>query len=483
MKYFIDHLHVLFFFVICLTASPHYALAQDKISISDVLISSATHYPEIQSALTDLDQKQGLITESLGAFDASIEGEYYNRFNGFYDGTVASTNLVKPFQDYGAKLSLGYRKSDGDFPVYEDVYFTNDGGEVNASLSLSLLRNRDIDPKRFKLNENQIKLDRARIDLLDKQLNIQSNAYKAYLEWLATGKEYKVYQELLNIAEKREKGLKRRVSRGDLAKIFITENKQFILQRREAMIDAKRKFDNAGNKLSLFLRDEDGLMLDITHNQLPKKFPVSKNLNITEMENNIDDIIQSTPTVQRMDTIQAEAQNQIKLGENDVLPAIDLTLKAADDFGNGRADFGSGGLTREEAESSVRMSISIPLQKRFGQGKIAQGKALEQKVGFEKNLMIDKLEINFRNLMNNLKVAKNMLSITSQEINVTAEMEKAERIRFENGQSDFFLVNIRETNRAKAKINNIKADKYLSSVYSDYLVMSINLNELQLATE
>lgn len=467
-----NHLKFLMAFIGLFSVSLH-AFAQNTITVDDVLASSAAHYPEIKAALETIEEREGGIVKSLGAFDASVDSDYYNRVAGFYDGQYLDTKIIKPFQDYGAKATFGYRYSEGDYPVYEDYFFTNEGGEINASISLSLLRNRDIDPARFRLNNSEIQLDRAYIDLLEKQLDIQNRAYDAYLDWLAAGKELAVYQELLSIATKRQKALKTKVSKGDIAEIMLTENQQFILQRRETLLEAERKFNNAINKLGLFLRDDTGTMLETDYTQLPATFPISPNLDVNILEERIEGIMLSVPNVRRLEAVKAEADNQIALGENNVLPAFDLTFGAADDFGD---RFNS----REDPEATVRVSVSVPLQKRYGAGDIQQGEAKKQRADYDKNLMLDQLKINFRNILNNIQAGQEIVGVTEQEIDVTQKMERAEITRFENGQSDFFLVNIREVNKTNARINNIKALKYLSSVYADYLAMSLDLDELKI---
>lgn len=446
---------------------------KDKITLERVLEYSADHFPDIKIALARIAEQEGDVLESLGAFDASVESSYYRRLNGFYSGRISDTKIVKPLREFGARASVGYRNSDGDFPVYEDYFFTNDSGELNASLSLSLLRNRDIDPERFSLAQNEIALDKAYIDLLETRINVQMQAYKSYLDWLALGKQYKVYQSLLQIAIDRQDALKERARRGDIPQIAITENRQFILQRQETLLEAQRKFENAGNKLSMFVGmeysdDVFGL------SAMPKKFPIPEKFNAKDMNQSIAGIIQRTPSIQKLGVDAQMADNQVTLGENNILPAVDLEVNAADDLGRDTR-------SRDPFESTARLSVSIPLQTRFGQGRINKGQALKKQIENKRQLELQKLRINFENILNNYQTAHKILGVTEEEIEVTQKMEVAERSMFDNGQSDFFLVNIREVNKANAQINNIGASKYKASVYADFLAMSLNLDGLKLA--
>lgn len=464
--------HLVFLVLVCACAlyRPSIAISQ-TIELEDVLKSSALNFPKIQEALAKIDETEGKITASLGAFDSTVEGSYYRRMSGFYSGRIQDTKIVKPFQNFNAKASIGYRRSDGTFPIYEDYFFTNDDGELNAKLSLSLLRNRDIDPRRFKLFQNKIELDQSKLNLLATQLSVQSDAYQAYLDWVAAGFELKVYRSLLAIAEDRQSALEQKVERGDLPDIALIENTQFILQRREVVEEAKRKLENTANFLSMFMRDDSGDPYAISTKNLPKTFPMEKNISLSSMNDAMNTIVALNPNLRQLDNEISQAVNRVKLGENAMKPSVDLELSAADDFGDGSQ-------TREDFESAVRLNVSFPLQTRLGEGEIQQGNAIKRQIEHRKNLQLEQLRVGFENILSNVRAAQKILNITAKEIEVTKKMETAERKRFENGQSDFFLVNIREINTVNAQIDNIKAKKYLSSAYANYLVAILDTDRL-----
>ena len=82
------------------------------------------------------------------------------------------------------------------------------------------------------------------------------------------------------------------------------------------------------------------------------------------------------------------------------------------------------------------------------------------------------------NIVNDINAADDIVDLTVQEISATKKMEKAERKRFDNGQSDFFLVNIRELNAADARIKFINAQRdYLESL-GNYLVATLDFESL-----
>jgi hypothetical protein len=107
------------------------------------------HFPSILKALAERQGAEGKVTESLGAFDLVFAPTALIALTGFYDGTALGGKVIKPLRPLGAKLYGEYSLSNGDFPIYEDSNFTNNGGTAKLGVLFSLLRDRDIDKRRF----------------------------------------------------------------------------------------------------------------------------------------------------------------------------------------------------------------------------------------------------------------------------------------------------------------------------------------------
>ena len=63
-----------------------------------------------------------------------------------------------------------------------------------------------------------------------------------------------------------------------------------------------------------------------------------------------------------------------------------------------------------------------------------------------------------------------------EEINLASILEKAEKKRFRQGASDFFVINIREENTADARIKKIDAYLKYQKAYADYLFLMLMLD-------
>ncbi|MDP5054636.1 MAG: TolC family protein, partial [Congregibacter sp.] len=233
-------------------------LAEMPLLPEEVLAASQKHFPSILRALAQRQAAEGRVTESLGAFDLVFGADGFDRLDGFYDGTSLSGKMIKPLRPLGAQVYGEYGLSNGDFPIYEDQYFTNNGGTAKLGVLFSLFRDRDIDSRRFGQIDAELALVQAELDVLLTKVGVQQRALAAYWRWVASGQEVAVYDNLLKIALERETGLEREVSSGRRAAIFITENRQNIIRRQTLMTAARRDFEVAANQLAFYLRDEAG---------------------------------------------------------------------------------------------------------------------------------------------------------------------------------------------------------------------------------
>ena len=225
------------------------ALKSGPLLPDEVLRSSALTFPSILEAFEREAATRADQLAADGAFDLMLKGEYYDRMTGFYSGGFAKAEARQPLRPYGAEVFGSYRVSDGTFPTYENYNYTNNLGEVKVGALFSLLRNRDIDSRRFAIEDTRLAATQAQLDVMLVRLNVQHEALRAYWRWVAAGEDIRGFEELLEIAESRQIGLTREVTEGARARIALTENEQNLLRRRTLLEQARRDFLVASNSL------------------------------------------------------------------------------------------------------------------------------------------------------------------------------------------------------------------------------------------
>ena len=456
--------------VLIFFATPIFAVA--PITLEDVLTSSSEHFPRVQSAVAEILAQQGRVTEALGAFDLALEQDSLIWADGFYDGLSTNSKLVKPIGPANAKLFAGYRASNDDFPVYQQELVTNDGGEFNLGIVFSMWRDRATDARRVAVDNARLGVREARIELRLARLITQRNAARAYWRWVTTGRELAVYRQLAALAEKRMDGLEQRVTAGDVAAIFVVENRQNLLRRQALVTTAERDFRIAAIELSLYLRDTEGQPRRALEAELPDAFPKA-DFRIDDPQSLVDAVLARRPELALLDVDRARGENDLRLAQNLLKPRVDVGFKASQDLGDGSR-------AREGFEAIVDISISIPLERRRALGQADSARAKLQRLEFDRQLQSEQLANELEKLGVAIDAARRFVAITRDEAAQADIMEQAERRRFEAGASDFFLVNLREERSADARLRSLEAALAYFVGLNDYYATIVDLDALGL---
>lgn len=448
------------------------AVASATLALEQVLASSREHFPRIQAAVQERLAREGRVTAALGAFDLALEQDNLAWASGYYEGRSVDTRLTKRLPLANAKVFGGYRLGTDDFPVYQQELVTNDGGEFNFGIVLSLWRDRAIDAERFAVNSARLGVREAELDLVLAQLATQRLAARAYWSWVAAGKNLAIYRELLALAEQRMSGFERRAREGDIAEIFVTENRQNLLRRRALVVEAERDFALAAIELSLYLRDDAGEPLRPRADALPTDFPDSGTV-VPDPDALVADTLARRPELARLDNARMLESQRLALAENALLPRVDLGLKGAQDIGGGSR-------TRRGFDTLVDLTLSIPLERRRGEGLIAESRARLRQLEFERTLTEQRLGNEIRKLGTALNAAREFVAVTADEAVQATRMVTAEHQRFAAGASDFFLVNLREERSADARLRNLDAHLRYHHGLTDLQAVTIDRESLGL---
>jgi outer membrane protein TolC len=428
------------------------AQAQDAASPllpEDVLQSSLRHFPEILEAMARRRAADGATTEAEGAFDLVFEAETRTRATGFYDGAVLTGGVKQPLRGIGGSLYGGYSLSRGDFPIYEDEYFTSLGGKLKVGVIFSLLRDRLIDERRFNVTDARLTARAADFELLATQVGVQQRALVTYWRWVTAGQNLVVYEELLRNAASRESALARQVASGARAEIFLTENRQNIIRRMSLVTAARRDFQALANDLALYYRDEAGRPIVPDARRVPPS-PTPESLNVLAVDRaiSVNDAIERRPELRLLRTSIERLRQKQLLQENALLPRLDLGVEVNQGLGGE----GLGGPSRDETDTIVGLTFSIPFQQRSARGSLARTEAELQATEFRRQTVEEKLEIELENILLDLSFAQALVQLAAEEVGQAVILRDAEQRRFESGASDFFLVNVREETAADARV-------------------------------
>ena len=436
------------------------------VSPLDVVSSSLKHFPKVIESVQKLEEKKNLTKEARGAFDTKLKGEISSRMEGYYSGDAYKTSIEKPFPFLGSKIYGGRRQGFGEFPVYENHFETLNRGETFAGISVSLLRNSLIDMNRYNLRYR--KEDEAQADLSLKmvKVNVQTMALKAYWTWLIKGQEFKVYKNILELAQVRAKQIARRIKSGDLAKIYQSENNQYIRKREAQVTQNQLEFQEATFYLSLFYRNSKGTPISLSQKNLP--LLKEKQLKTIKTHQPVfDEALARNLNMQILDSREKQANLDMSLGKNEILPRIDVNLEWSRDQGIGPSQ-----LSRDE--NKIMFNLEIPLQFRKGLGKRKAAKQKINQLKIRKQWTKERLLVKVKSLIVKLNALAKIYDLTLDQVKLAQRLSKAEYRKFSQGASDLILVNIREENLAEAQIKNLSS--LLKYHFIDAEVQDIRVN-------
>ncbi len=418
----------------------------ETISLEDVLRSLYASYPLVRVALQQRTIAQGQLLENMGNFDLKLKGGGTSGPLGFYRTHRYGAGLEQALWG-GGEVFAGYRIGRGSFQPWYLERLTDDGGEFKAGLLIPLVRNRRIDQRRAAVFRAVLGREAVEPDILTQLIQYVRLASYAYWEWVAAGQTVRIEQQLLDIALQRRQGLQKRVEQGDLPQIELTDNERLIASRRASLIDAQRKFRQAAIKLSLFLRDASGLPVLPPPEALPSSFPEALPYDEQQLAQDIDAALGARPEIQYLDLVRQQLEVDLDQARNLYLPEVSVGAVAAKDVGPQASPKGD----KRPFELEVSLTVSVPLQRRKALGKIQATQGKLAQVRTKTQFMREKIAAEVRHAVAALRAAYQRIIQARQSVELNQKLEEAERKRFEAGDSNLLMVNLREQATADAR--------------------------------
>lgn len=452
------------------------------LEVDEVLRSTAEHFPTLLEILAAQEEADGKTLSAQGAFDINIDVDGFSRATGFSNGQLVETGASRRLQRYGATVYGGYKISEGRFPIYEDINFTNTAGELKAGVLFPFLRDNNVDAERFGLLDAELNERQVDLKAIETRVDVHRLALVAYWQWINTGRQLEVYESLLRIALERDSALQAQVEKGALAAIALTENQQNITRRKLFVADAERDFELAANTLSLFLRDNDGQPVVPVRPRLPSRETTDRALPAQlkgDAQRLIEDALSKRPEIAQLDVELNRATQQLALAENNLRPRLDLKLEVSHDFGA----IAEGGDSRDSTDTVVSLDFSMPVQQRAARGEITQAKARLKALRLQRQRISEQLRVQLENGILEFMVAQNLVDLSGQEVNQAQALTQAEQTRFQNGASDFFLVNLRESNAADARVRLYQAQLRLRVARTTLDAATLDLDSLGISLQ
>lgn len=430
------------------------------LSLADLLGQVDRTYPKLNAVRQEIAVAGGKAREKRGAFDPVFSiGSDILRYNpssspGKAYETTLNEGVLEFLDPSGVKYFAGARLNWGD--VKSPATSTGDTGEYFAGVKIPLLRDLGINEKSVAERQARLGIDVARQGVAVFRLAVLRDAAGTYWEWAGAAERFRISEELLRVGRTREAQIRERVRAGDLPRIDLVEAEQEVRRREAGLVKAERDLQKAAFKLSLYVwpdRTDAGGAIPysaappLLNGPLPPEPP-----DVTAEQNRA---VALRPEILSFVPVERTLRLDLDLARNERKPALDVVIGPGLDTGSG-----SIGPTWKAG-----VFFSVPLRQNFADGLAEQARAKLAKLDLDRALAIQQIRIEVADAVNAVRLARERLIFSRQEVELARQLEEAERIRFAEGDSTLFLVNQRERATAEAafRLVDVFSDLQLST--------------------
>jgi len=454
---------IYFLLFICSTLSVFGQDTMTEFSFNEFLGYVKKYHPLVKQADLKLNEAQANLMLARGAFDPKIEVEYNEKqFKTSEYYSILNSSFKIPTW-YGIELKAGFDNSEGIYVNPENTLpnsgLTSLGIAVPIGQGL-FINQRMADVRKAKIARN--------LNAAERNLQATEIIYEAavsYMNWKRSFDEVKLYENYIQNALIRYKGIATLIKEGDKPSIDSIEAGIVVKTRQLNLEDTKLKLTKAKLELSNYLWLENNIPLELNDNLRPEDFltnTIKETLQINELAT-ID--LENHPKIKALDAKIAMLKVERKLKANALLPKLDLSYNYLSEPSY------TDNYRFEDYKIGINFSFPIFLRKERGSLKLADLKIQDS----EFNLQFER-----KNLENKIKSQQQeIVSLEKQQdyndklVKDFTKLLNAEDRLFEMGESSLFIINSRENSLVSSQLNEIALEnRYLNAIISIYKTLA-----------
>jgi outer membrane protein TolC len=414
----------------------------DSLRPQDVWLSVEATHPLLDAQRARVSGAEFERIAAAGALDPVVGADAFAA-GGAYAWTSQSAGVKVPLTVWGGDAKLEWRRGVGDFAAYDEGLETSEPGEVVVGFDLPLLRDAWTDRKRTTLRRAARDVDIATAELDLRRLDLQRAASHRYWDWVGAGARVAVATELLRLAEARDRAFGTQVELGEVAPLVREDSRRLVLERSERVIQAHRSFEQAQIELSMFLRDGEGRPARPPLERVPATIaPPPRPIDVPAAA---DRAAELRPELSRFDASIAQADVELRLAANQLLPAVDL-------YGEGAL-----GLGDDDDQWKVGATVDGSALLRAARGRRGSTRALRDRLVAERAFAVDRVRADVVDAASALEAALARVATIESLVETARVVAEGERARLAIGDSNLIFVNQREIAEADARALRIDA--------------------------
>ena len=438
-----------------------------ELSFEEYLGFVKKFHPMVKTANLEISKAQANLMMSRGAFDPKIEVDFAKKqFKDKEYYSILNSSFKIPTW-YGIELKAGFDNNEGVYLNPENT--VPNQGLTSLGVNIPLGQGLLINQRMADLRKAKIQMQLSQSERKLNAIEILHDASIAYFNWKKTFEETQLYQNYLNNAQIRFKGIKSLIEQGDKPAIDSVEAKIILKSRLLSLEDANLKLTKSRLELSNFLWLENNIPLELASDIIPEKNLISSIQNTLKTSDlNADFTLNNHPKINALENKIAILDVERKLKANLLLPKIDIGysyLSEPNYIDNYKV---------ENYKIALNFTYPLFLRKERGNLKIAKYKLQETKfaLDLEKVQLSNKIASQKAEIISLLKQKNYVLDL----VNDNNIMLKSEERLFSFGESSLFLINTRENNLVTAQINNIAIENRFYISNADLYTILVNID-------
>ena len=438
-----------------------------ELSFEEYLGFVKKFHPMVKTANLEISKAQANLMMSRGAFDPKIEVDFAKKqFKDKEYYSILNSSFKIPTW-YGIELKAGFDNNEGVYLNPENT--VPNQGLTSLGVNIPLGQGLLINQRMADLRKAKIQMQLSQSERKLNAIEILHDASIAYFNWKKTFEETQLYQNYLNNAQIRFKGIKSLIEQGDKPAIDSVEAKIILKSRLLSLEDANLKLTKSKLELSNFLWLENNIPLELASDIIPEKNLISSIQNTLKTSDlNADFTLNNHPKINALENKIAILDVERKLKANLLLPKIDIGYSYLSEPGY------IDNYKVENYKIALNFTYPLFLRKERGNLKIAKYKLQETKfaLDLEKVQLSNKIASQKAEITSLLKQKNYVLDL----VNDNNIMLNSEERLFSFGESSLFLINTRENNLVTAQINNIAIENRFYISNADLYTILVNID-------
>ena len=438
-------------------------------SVDTAILTSAdfinivrTFHPVVKQTNIEIEKAKAGILMARGGFDPlayvnsdqkTFDGKFYYRYT--------NPELKIPTW-YGIELKAGLENNNGAFLNEE----TTSGKSSYVGIAVPLAKGLLMDSRRATLKQSKIFRQQSVSEQQNTINNLLNDAYASYWNW---AKEYQVYKILTNavvINEQRFALVKIGFRQGDRAAIdtieALAQLQNFQYLQNESLVELK----NANVALSAFLWLENNMFYQLKDDVIPNEEWLRLNVSIIPIEPLNDILSNARRTHPKLSIFLFKLQGlevERRLKFQSLLPTLNVKANL---LNRGYDVFKGVNPAFYENNNKFGIDFGLPLRLSEGRGSYRIAKLKIAETNLDLSLTQQEIENKIRFYYNEVFGLQRQITIYEQAYRNYQTLLRGEEIRFREGESTLFLLNIRENKVLETlqKLTELRAKFYKAEV-------------------